>query len=205
MDYKMLSNFSIVSTSDQTRYYNYPYIAGTVLSAVLPEQGAVWSYPVDSLGTKEKAFEKTKEWCEENISEEQVIMNMINSFLGRIHLASHLELLSEKKLSLVKEGLEYYKKMTKIKTTALPYFPIGFTAFGEKLVASGLQTKDKIYLAVWNLKGENEVKIPLGCPAKNAKLVYPVSSKTQYSIENDCLQVAFENNLSARFFEIEKK
>ena len=205
MDYKMLSKFSIVSTSDQTWYFNYPYIAGNVLSAVLPEQGAVWSYPVNIFGTKEKAFEKTKEWCEENISNEQVIVNMINSFLGRIHLASHLELLSDEKLALVKEGLEYYKTMSQIKKSALPYFPLGFTSFGETTVASGLQTEDKIYLAVWNLNGEKEVKIPLNCEVKSVKLAYPALAQTQYSLETGCLKVVFENNLSARFFEIEKK
>ena len=48
MDYQTLAHFSVVSTSDQTHYDKYPYIAGNVLSAVLPEQAAVWSYPVGS-------------------------------------------------------------------------------------------------------------------------------------------------------------
>ncbi len=205
MDYKMLSHFSIVSTSDQTRYFNYPYIAGNVLAAVLPEQSAVWSYPVDSFGTKENPFVATREWCEENVSKEQVIINMINSFLGRIHLASHLELLSEEKLALVKEGLEYYKTLTEVKKIALPYFPLGFTSFGDKTIASGLQTKDKIYLAVWNLNGEKEVKIPLDCPIVGAKLVYPADAKTQYFVDIDGLNVKFDYDVSARFFEIEKE
>ncbi|MBR5880833.1 MAG: alpha-galactosidase, partial [Clostridia bacterium] len=45
MDYATLSHFSIVSTSDQTNYRHYPYIAGNVAAAVIPEQAAVWSYP----------------------------------------------------------------------------------------------------------------------------------------------------------------
>ena len=48
MDYETLKHFSIVSTSDQVRDFLYPYIAANVLSAVLPEQAAVWSYPVSS-------------------------------------------------------------------------------------------------------------------------------------------------------------
>ena len=36
MDCRTLAHFSVVSTSDQTHYDKYPYIAGNVLSAVLP-------------------------------------------------------------------------------------------------------------------------------------------------------------------------
>ena len=36
----------------------------------------------------------------------QIIMNMINSFLGRMHLASHLELLSDDKIALIREGVD---------------------------------------------------------------------------------------------------
>ncbi|MBQ4269429.1 MAG: hypothetical protein IJB97_07275, partial [Clostridia bacterium] len=183
---------------------NYPYIAGNVLATVLPEQAAVWSYPVDSYGGVNEPFFPTKEWCEAHISEEQVAMNMINSFLGRIHLASHLELLSEKKLSLVKEGLAYYKTLTEAKKVGLPYLPLGFTGFGKKLVASGLQTQDKIYLAVWNLDEKGRVEVPLGQKVKGAKIAYPTECKTKYRIKGETLVVEFENGRSARFFELEK-
>ena len=205
MDYGTLSHFSIVSTSDQTRYFNYPYIAGNVLAAVLPEQAAVWSYPVDSFGNESSQFSATKEWCEENVSEEQVVVNMINSFLGRIHLASHLELLSERKLSLIKEGLSYYNSLTDAKKKALPYFPKGFAEFGADEVVSGFQTEDKIYLAVWSLKGNNEITVPFDMPIKGGKVVYPLDLPTDYSIENGTLNIRFSKEASARFFEIEKE
>lgn len=51
--------FSIASTSDQTDYCKYPYIVGNILSAVLPEQAAVWSYPV-GLWTEDKALVREK-------------------------------------------------------------------------------------------------------------------------------------------------
>ncbi len=38
-------------------------------------------------------------------------MNMINSFLGRMHLASHLELLNEEKFAIVRYGVEYYNSI----------------------------------------------------------------------------------------------
>jgi len=107
MDYETLKHFSLVSTSDQTDYRKYPYIVSNVLSAVIPEQAAVWSYPVDSYGNGKWNFKSTDEWVEENISPEQVIMNMINSFLGRMHLASHIELLSDEKKCLLKKEFHF--------------------------------------------------------------------------------------------------
>ena len=204
MDYRTLGEFSIVSTSDQTKYLNYPYIAGNVLSAVLPEQAAVWSYPVDSFGEVNAAFLPTEEWVEENIPDEQVVMNMINSFLGRMHLASHLELLSERKFALVKEGVAYYKSLSKIRDRALPIFPKGFTRFGEDIVVCGLRGEGKIYLAVWNLGKAKQVKIPLTYPVKSVALGYPSSATTQFRLSDGALVVNFEENKSARFFELEE-
>jgi len=202
MDYKTLAHFSIVSTSDQTNYKKYPYIAGNVLSAVLPEQAAVWSYPVDSYGEPNNEFLPTPEWVEENISLEQVSMNMINSFLGRMHLASHLECLSQEKYNLVKEGVEYFKSLSKIKDTAMPYLPLGFTKFGEKVVCAGLKTDNKIYLAVWVLEDETCANIIVK-EGKSASLAYPRSSNAVVSFENGELKITFENTNSAVFLEIE--
>ena len=124
MDYQTLSHFSIVSTSDQVSHIKYPYIAGNILSAVLPEQAAVWSYPVQSLGMD--IFDGDDyQSVNRRIDKEQVIMNMINSFLGRMHLASHLELMTDEQLKLVTEGVAYYNSLTEEKRTAVPYFPDG--------------------------------------------------------------------------------
>ena len=151
MDYKTLSHFALCSTSDQIDYLKYPYIVGNILSGVLPEQAAVWSYPVAKDGDIDLNFNYTKEWVEKNISKEKIVMNMINSFLGRMHLASHLELLNENNLQLVKEGVDYYNSLIEAKKSATPYFPLGFAKFRDSIVASGFETKNKIYLAVWNL------------------------------------------------------
>ena len=205
MDYRTLSEFSIVSTSDQTKYQNYPYIAGNVLSAVLPEQAAVWSYPVDSFGEANAVFSCTEEWVEENISAEQVVMNMINSFLGRMHLASHLELLSREKFAIVKEGVDYYKKLSKIRNRALPIFPMGFTRFGEEVVVCGLREGKNIYLAVWNFGKEKQVKIPFDYPINSVKLGYPSFATTKFHLEDRELIIDFEEKKVARFFELEEE
>ena len=203
MDYKTLSHFSIVSTSDQTKYQWYPYIAGNVLSAVLPEQAAVWSYPVDSLGEPNAVFTPDFQWVNEHVSKELVIMNMINSFLGRMHLASHLELLNDEKKALVKEGVEYFNQLSEVKAKALPVLPNGFCNFGDTFVVSGLRDEDRLYLAVWNLGEIGEKKIDLGSGIKCAKISYPKTDMLQYWINESCLTVIFTEEYQARFFEIQ--
>ena len=187
MDYQTLSHFSIISTSDQTNYLKYPYIAGNILSAVLPEQAAVWSYPVDD---------------KENLpSDEQVIMNMVNSLLGRMHLASDLSLLHEKQFALVKEGVEYYKALSQVKKSAIPYFPIGFTRFDDDIVAAGIEADGKIYLAVWNLGGDLYKEIPI-TKSNSAVCTYPKNNEVTFYFGDGLLTINFTEKNQARFFEI---
>ncbi len=191
MDYKSLRTFSLLSTSDQIQYMSYPYIAGNVLSAVIPEQAAVWSYPVGQC-------------TPEQITDRQIIVNMINSFLGRMHLASHLDWMNENQLALVTEGVDFYNTLTEVKKRALPYFPLGFTKFGEKLVSAGLKDGKKIYLAVWNLDTQPaEYDIKLESEIFSAKIVYPCNANSSYKFNENCLTVEFFEGVSASFFEID--
>ncbi|MBE6982030.1 MAG: alpha-galactosidase [Ruminococcaceae bacterium] len=191
MDYKMLSIYSLVSTSDQTDYLRYPYIAGSILAAVLPEQAAVWSYPVASD-------------CEkgEDVSDDRIVINMINSFLGRMHLASHLDYLNEHQMDLIREGVDYYNTLSEMKKTALPYFPMGFTSFGEKTVAAGLKNGNNIYLAVWNLTGEQELFIPITEGIGKAKIAYPNVTPVELSTSTDGIHLTCPQTPCAVFLEI---
>lgn len=202
MDYNTLSAFSLVSTSDQVDYLKYPYIAANVLSAVIPEQAAVWSYPVGA-GIVGLPFDKDADWVHENIDADRTAMNMINSLLGRMHLASHIEMLSEECLELVKEGVRYYDSITEVKKRALPYFPMGFASFGDPSAAAGFISDDKIYLAVWCLGGEPTVNVKLGRVPKNARIAYPKSSPASITLDADVLTAAFTGVKQAIFVEIE--
>ena len=202
MDYETLKHFSIISTSDQTDYTKYPYIAGNILSAVLPEQAAVWSYPVDSYGVPGSEFVPTTEWVELHITGEQVVMNMINSFVGRMHLASHIELLPKKYLTIVQEGIKYFDSISEIKKKALPYLPLGFTDFSKDTVISGLKYGTKIYLAVWNLGGNKCKSVELDKNIRNAKIVYPYNNG-KVKFKGKRLEVELPCEYSARFVEIE--
>ena len=191
MDYKSVSLYSLYSTSDQTNYLWYPYIAGNILAAVLPEQAAVWSYPVASD-------------CEkgEDVSDDRIVINMINSFLGRMHLASHLDYLNEHQMDLIREGVAYYNTLSDMKKTALPYFPMGFTQFGEKTVAAGLKNDNKIYLAVWNLEGEKELFVPIAEGVKDAKIAYPTVTSVELYTSADGICLTCPQTPCAVFLEI---
>ena len=200
MDYKTLSKFSIVSTSDQVDYKKYPYIAGNILSAVTPEQAAVWSYPVAPNFDRSLTAESVKEL----ISREQIIMNMINSFLGRMHLASNLPLLDDEKLELVNEGVRYYDKIRADKLISSPYLPIGFAHFGDKLVCAGFKTEKKLYLAVWNLGTDGAVTIPLcELTPQSVTVAYPSNNSVGVTLDDSKLNVAFTEKFQARMLEIE--
>lgn len=202
MDYRTLSLHPLVSTSDQTDYRKYPYIAANIASAVLPEQAAVWSYPVETdfdLGGLKPAHTALPA---ERVGAEAVAMNMINAFLGRLHLAGRVGKLNEQGQRLVRAGIAYMRKLAQIKSHALPYFPIGFTDFNANFAASGLKTEDTLYLAVWNMQGEKEVCIPLGAwKGTSATCVYP-DLPTNWSFDENTLHVQFTCAYAARFFEI---
>ena len=202
MDYKTLSVYSLLSTSDQTDYLKYPYIAGNILSAVIPEQAAVWSYPVGA-GVIGLPFRETAEWVQDNITNDRIVMNMVNSFLGRMHLASHLELLSQNQLSLISEGVAYYNSLTQAKKTALPYFPCGFTHFGAEYVVAGFTASQKAYLGVWCLSGKTQVVANVGSSYTHVKIAYPSKTDAKATLSNGVLNVDFTATKQAVFIELE--
>lgn len=216
MDYKTLSLHPLVSTSDQTDYKKYPHIAANILSAVLPEQAAVWSYPVNSPYEINAQREESAESANARIDEEQVVTNMVNSMLGRMHLASAVHLLNERKRNLIKEGIRCFDSLSAAKKIAVPYFPLGFSDFYGDHAAAGLISKNTLYFAVWNLNGNREIGVPIPeYKVKNLRLVYP-SEETEpigadgeralYSFEEHLLKFTLPKGYTARFFaaDIEK-
>lgn len=163
IDYAMLSRYSIQSTSDQEDYRNYATISANVTAGVAPEQAAVWSYPMNR-GEDDP---------------EEVIYNMVNAMLVRIHQSGHLAMLPKLSFDLVKEGIACYKNIRGDIKKALPYMPLDVSGNQDRWLASGLKLKDKIYLAVWKremegktdnrlmtvdeLNDENVFSIPLAC------------------------------------------
>ncbi len=199
IDYKALSMFQLVSTSDQTSYLCYPYIAGNILASVLPEQAAVWCYPVDSFLCDYSGAETANR----DVSEERVVLNMVNGLLGRLHLASRFHLLSEPKQALIGEAVDLYDRMTPEKLCAVPYLPKGYARYGDTFVAAGLKTENKLWLAVWNLRGEHHVTLTLpDVCVRDVQVAYPAALPTAYAFDAGSLTVDFSADEQARLFEI---
>jgi alpha-galactosidase len=189
MDYALLSRHSIQSSSDQTDYIKNAAIAVSCLTAVTPEQCAVWSYPL------------------REGSREEVIFNMINSMLVRIHQSGHLAELSEERFELVKEGINCYKNIRQYIKHAVPFWPLGLPEFSDRWFSLGLDCGDKMYLAVWRLGDSNSCELPireLKLSDVSVNCIYPASQECNYqwNTSSSILSVVLPEQNSARLFEI---
>ncbi|MGZ7442554.1 glycoside hydrolase family 36 protein [Paenibacillus sp. TH7-28] len=193
MDYAMLSRHSIQSTSDQENYVNYAAIAAASPSALTPEQSAIWSYPL------------------REGDDEEVVFNMVNALLLRVHQSGHLAELSPRRRELVKEALDYYKTIRKDIPQALPFWPLGLPKQQDDWISLGLRCGDSVYLAVWRIAGDSPDRtLPL--PALRGeqldiRCAYPqgFDCSWNWDAEQGELQVTLPNVKSARLFEIHPK
>lgn len=189
MDYAMLSRYSIQSTSDQEDYRFYATIAANAPAGLTPEQAAVWSYPLRE-GDRE-----------------EVVFNMVNAMLLRIHQSGHLAELSPERLALVKEGLDCYRRIRDDLKEALPIWPIGLSNYSDEWSSMGLRRDRTIYLAVWRREGgQHTVRLPLAVGEASVEMIYP-------SYEEGCrylydpaageLEVTLDMDYMARLFRIQ--
>ena len=162
MDYAMLSRHSIQSSSDQLDYRKTAVIAASCPTAVTPEQCAVWSYPLKE-GDRE-----------------EVIFNMVNAMLLRIHQSGHLAEISPERRKLVKEGLDCYKRIRQDLRTGLPFWPLGLPKFGDSWVSLGLQMRRRRNL-IWQCGDWQEAnrRARFHCIIRKANgpiatLIYPI-------------------------------
>jgi alpha-galactosidase len=158
MDYAMLSRYSIQSTSDQEDYREYATIAANTPTGVTPEQAAVWSYPMKGKGR------------------EEVIFNMVNALLRRIHQSGHLAQLPAENVALVTEGISCYKHIRHDIRTGLPFWPCGLADNLDSWLCSGLRVPDEdgvcrhAYLAVWKRDKAEQVPDRYEIPVREAML-----------------------------------
>ena len=207
IDYALLSRYSIQSTSDQEDYRNYATIAANAVAGVTPEQAAVWSYPMRQ-GDKE-----------------EVIYNMINAMLLRIHQSGHLAQLPPERLALVKEGIACYKTIRQDIKYAIPYWPIDIADNEDMWVCGGLQLENKAYLAVWKrqMEGKNNdryMKAGINCTDDSLSIpldsipfirddmqvscIYPKKEPVDFEFKGNVLTVHFKKPVMARLFELRK-
>ena len=188
-DYAMLQRHSIQSMSDQTDYLRNGNIAAVGASVVAPEQCAIWSYPL------------------RDGDDEEVIFNMVNALLVRIHQSGLLNEVRGHRLELVKEGIATYKQYREKIPAMTPVWPTGLSQLDDEWFSYGLRNKKEMYLAVWHGKGETvEKTIDLSHYGKVNEVtqLFPKDDRlTKYVCANDLLTVHFPQEKVVRLYKIE--
>lgn len=188
MDYAMLSQHQLQSSSDQTDYKRYPAILVGCMAAVLPEQLAIWSYPMKEGNKYEASF------------------NMVNAMLGRIHQSGHLNELPAESFQQVKTGIEVYKSELASKIhQSTPFFPLGMPKIEDRFtpIALGLNHSDADYYAVWRLEGSNVIDVKLKNKGK-AEILYPTDLGISMQQGADVLTVGFPERYMAVIIKVKK-
>ena len=156
MDYAMLSEGHLQSVSDATNYRNNAFIAAAAPTAVLPEQGAIWSYPL------------------KEAENDAVVVNMINSMLQRIHLSGKITGQTEEGFALIREGIECYKSIRRDIPQSTPFYPLGLPVYGDGWACLAFRTPHAIRMSVWRLDGEEAcLTVPLEGMGDDVRVLYP--------------------------------
>lgn len=185
MDYAQLSKYHIQSVSDQPNYRCNAYMSAGAPTAVLPEQAAIWSYPM----------------TEDN--DDAVIFNMINSMLQRIHLSGSVTELTDEKFRLIKDAVSVYKNIRSDIASAVPYYPMGLPEHGDDWLCLAMKTAGCTRVIVWRMKSDKEsITIPFDFPVKSVERLYP--SKDDYVTEktSDGIKITLPDQFCAVLFEI---
>lgn len=146
MEYSMLSRHSIQSVTDQTDYLKMAAIAANCMTAVTPEQAAIWSYPLRDGDCEETVF------------------NMVNAVLFRIHQSGPLAEISNDRLEYVREGIACHHSICEEVKNGLPFWPIGLATFSDSFLSVGVDCGKQLYLAVWRIEGATDA---ISLPIKN--------------------------------------
>ena len=183
MDYAMLSVAHLQSTSDQTDYRHTATIASNAATALIPEQAAVWSYPLAAGDEHEASF------------------NMVNALLHRIHLSGEIAKLSERQLSDVKEGVRLYKTIRSFIPRAVPFYPLGLNAYNADFCCVGYRDGHEAYIAVWRVNAaEGSCSLPVS--ATSVEVFYPTNRGAAATIEGERIRVTLPNQNSAAILKV---
>lgn len=187
-DYAMLQRHSIQSMTDQTDYVRNGNIAAAGASVVTPEQCAIWSYPL------------------QDGDDEEVIFNMVNAMLVRIHQSGYLNRVKGHRLELVAEGIQTYKTYRDQIPTGQPIWPEGIPNIDDPWYSYGLKNGNDIYLAVWRGVSDAEThSLSLAHYGDVAQVeqIYPKADvNTTYAVTSNTLNLAYKTEKTARLYHI---
>jgi alpha-galactosidase len=185
MDWATLSRSALQSCTDQGERDKLAAIALASVSAVPPEQCGAWCLPFPGTA-KEAAFSLT------------------SVMLLRPCLSGDCRVYTGDNLALVKAGIECYKRIRSDIPRGLPFYPLGMPRIGDECAAFGLTLEDKAYLAVFRMKGDGAVRVPLSGPAaREARAIFPENPpRICLDASAQTLEVCFEDALDAVLIEV---
>lgn len=144
-DHAILSRLPIHSVTDQQDFRLIPAVAAAAPTAVTPEQGAIWAYPLPEHG------------------EAELGMVMVSAMLGRVHLSGRPDLLTPDQASVVRRAVATYKTYRHLLPGTEPYWPLGLPGWRHGWLALALTSEDgTTLLALWRRDGApGTVTVPL--------------------------------------------
>jgi alpha-galactosidase len=172
MDYAMLSRLQLQSMTDQEDYLKLPAILIGASAAVLPEQLAIWSYPL------------------ENADADQASFNMTAAMMCRIHQSGRLDVLPGEALKQVAEGIRVYKeRLRRSIPESVPFYPLGVADVTNPKVpfALGMHSPAETLLGIWRIDGPATTKIPWRY--SDAKLLFPTDLGVNVTASEGTLHV----------------
>ena len=193
LDYAMLAVHPIQSTSDQQDPVRYAAVSAAIPTAVAPEQSASWAYPQPEYSDEINAF------------------TVVNSLLGRVHLSGNIHKLSDHQLSIVRDGMDVYKRIRFDIKDSTPFWPLGLPGWHDQWLALGLLTPRCRYVAVWRRGGDTSCSLPIPRPEEGAdadvEVLYPVGFETDttWDSEKGLLHVTLPSTVCARFLKISER
>ena len=177
MDYAMLSRLQIQSMTDQEDYLKLPAILVGSSAAVLPEQLATWSYPI------------------ENSTADQASFNMVTAMMCRIHQSGRLDKLAQAASAQVIEGIRVYKdQLREHIPSSVPFYPLGLpdVTNHQRPIALGMRSPDQTVVGAWRLSGPGSVVLPADMVRANkATLLYPRDLGIEITVSDGALMIDF--------------
>ena len=174
MDYAMLSRLQLQSMTDQENYLKLPAILVGASAAVLPEQLAIWTYPLADADADHASF------------------NMVTAMMCRIHQSGRLDRLSPAVATQVAQGIRVYKEaLRKHIPAAIPFYPLGTSDVtnARAPLALGMRSPEKMVIGVWRVDGPATTRLPVA--GTKPTLLYPTDLGIETKVADGNLEVQF--------------
>ncbi len=183
LDYAMLERHPIQSLTDQEDWREMTHVSQAAATAALPEQSAIWSYPVAKDGLN------------------AVAVNMVNAMGLRMHLSGQIMDLNAEQFALVQAGVACYKATRDEISASTAFYPAGLPNYDDALFCVGYRSPRKTYLAAWRMETQ-ESTLKLALDGRNARIVYPADGSCTVRGNENSLEITLNAQNTAVFLEI---